>query len=146
MITIAPGLSSGNRFGPGRWRARPSETEMSSNLFQSVGVCREIDMRENKRKQIHRVPDGVVGGQAFRRLAMTLAHSFKEGGLIAAEMNQSRIRDWRKDIYEFAPYELLLVFIICPKAMLNSTIAGSDADADQVVKIAIGQTFDIQIY
>src|SRR5262245_15855158 len=110
---------------------------MSSNLLQSIGIRRKIDMRENKRKQIHRVFDGVVGGQAFGRPAMTLAHSFKENGLIATEMNQSWIRDLRKDIQEFAPYELLLILIICPKAMLNSIIASSDAKADQVVKIAI---------
>ena len=56
-----------------------------------------------------------------------------------------RIRDRRKDIQEFVPYALLLVLVVGPKAVLNSTIAGSDANADQVVEIAIRQTFDIQI-
>jgi hypothetical protein len=100
-------------------------------------------MRENKRKQIHRVLDGVLGGRAFGRLAMTLAHSFKEEGLIAAEMNQPWIRDSRKDIQEFAPYELFLILIICPKAMLNSSMARFYANADQVVEITIRQPFDI---
>ena len=102
-------------------------------------------MRENKRKQIHRVFDGSLGGRALARPAMTFTHSFKEDRLIAAEMNESCIRDCRKDIQEFAPYKLLVVLVVCPKAMLNSTIAGFDANADKVVEIAIRHTFDIQI-
>ena len=60
-------------------------------------------------------------------------------------MNQSWIRDSRKNVQEFAPYELLLLFI-CPKAMLTSTVGGSDANADQVIEIATRQTFDMEIY
>ena len=76
---------------------------------------------------------------------MTFTHSFQEDRLVAAEMDEPWIRDCRKDIQEFVPYPLLFVLVVCPKAMLNGTIAGSDANADQVVEIAIGQTFDIQI-
>jgi hypothetical protein len=35
-------------------------------------------MRKNKRKEIHRVLDGIIGGQALGRLAVTLTHSFKD--------------------------------------------------------------------
>ena len=57
----------------------------------------------------------------------------------------TRIRDLRKDAEEFVPYPLLPVLVVGPEAVLNGAIAGSDANSDQVVEIAVGQTFDIQI-
>ena len=102
-------------------------------------------MRENERKKIHRALNSGRGCRAFARLTMTLAHSLQKDRLIAAEMNEPRIRDCRKDIKEFIPYALLRLLVISPKAVLNSIIASSDANADQVVEIAIRQTFDIQI-
>ena len=60
-------------------------------------------------------------------------------------MHESRIRDRRQSTQEFAPYSLLFVFIVSPKSVLNSLIAGTEANADQVVEIAVGQAFDIQI-
>ena len=102
-------------------------------------------MRENERKKVHRVLDGGRGCRAFARPTMTFAHSFQEDRFVATEMDEPRIRDRRKNIEEFVPYPLLPVLVIGPKAVLNSTIAGSDANADQVVEIAIRQTFDIQI-
>ena len=43
------------------------------------------------------------------------------------------------------PYPLFSILVICPKTVLNGVIAGSDANADQVVEIAVGQAFDVQI-
>jgi hypothetical protein len=76
---------------------------------------------------------------------MTFAHSLQKGRLVTAEMNELWIRDHRKDIEEFVPYALFSVLVVGPKAILNSIIAGSDAGADQIVRVAIRQTFDIQI-
>ena len=43
------------------------------------------------------------------------------------------------------PEPLLSVDVIGPEAMFNGAVAGSDANSDQVVEIAIWKTFDIQI-
>jgi hypothetical protein len=60
-------------------------------------------------------------------------------------MDKSRIRDRQKDAKEFNPYPLFFVLVIGPKGVVDGAIVCSDANADQVVKIAIWQTFDIQI-
>ena len=60
-------------------------------------------------------------------------------------MHEPRIRDRRKDIEEFVPYALLLIFVIGPKAVLDSVLPSSDANPDQVVEITIRQAFDVQI-
>jgi len=52
-------------------------------------------------------------------------------------MDESWIRDRHKDGKEFVPYTLLPVLVVCPKAVLNGTMAGADANAYQVVEIAI---------
>src|SRR5580704_7776960 len=111
-----------NRFEPGRWRTRPPKTKISSNLFQSVGERREVDMRKNERKKVHRVLDSVRGCRAIARRAMTFAHSFQEDRLVAAEMHEPGIRDRRKDIEEFVPYPLLPILVIGPTAVLNSIL------------------------
>src|SRR5271170_747887 len=134
-----------NRFEPGRWRTRPAKTKISSNLLQSIGERREVDMRKNERKKVHRILDSGRGCRVIARHTMTFAHSFQEDRLVAAEMNEPRIRDRRKDIEEFAPYALLPVLVIGPKAVLNSIFPDSEANPDQVVEIAIRQTFNVQI-
>ena len=89
--------------------------------------------------------DGGRCCRAFARPAMTFAHSFQEDRLVATVMDESWIGDRHKDGKEFVPYPLLSVLVVRPKAVLNGTMAGSDASANQVVEIAIRQTFDIQI-
>src|SRR5262245_54036486 len=60
-------------------------------------------------------------------------------------MHEPRNRDRRKDAHKFIPYPLLFRFVVGPKGVLNGTLAGADANADQIVEITIRQTFDIQI-
>ena len=78
-------------------------------------------MGENKRKKIYRVLDGGRCSRTFARPAVTFAHSFQEDRFIAAVMNEPRIRNRRKDIEEFGPYELLAVPSSAQKAVVNST-------------------------
>jgi hypothetical protein len=100
---------------------------------------------ENERKEIHRIFDSGRGGRTLVGATMTISHSTQEKRLVAAEMNQPRIRDGRKDIEEFVPNALLTVPIIGPKAVLNGIIASSNANAYQVVEFTIRKTFDVQI-
>ena len=60
-------------------------------------------------------------------------------------MDKSRIRDRQKDAKELNRYPLFFGLVIGPKGVVNGGIACSDVNADQVIKIAIWQTFDIQI-
>src|SRR5215831_18397936 len=76
---------------------------------------------------------------------MALAHSFQEDSLVATVMNEPRIGDSRKGIEELFPYALLPFLIVSPKAVLNSAVSGSDANAYQVVEITVRQALDIQI-
>ena len=69
---------------------------------------------------------------------MTLAHPLQKNRLIAAVVNQVRIRDLRKDAEEIIPYQLLLFCIVGPETALNASIGGLDANTDQVVKIPVG--------
>ena len=89
--------------------------------------------------------DGGRCRRTFARPAMTFAHSFQKDRLVAAVMDEPWIRDRHKDGKEFVPYALLPVLVVGPKAVLNGTMAGADANANQVVEIAIRQSFDIQI-
>src|SRR5215469_724297 len=76
---------------------------------------------------------------------MAFAHSFQEDSLVPTVMNEPRIGDSRKGIEELFPDALLPFLIVGPKAILNSTISGSNTNAYQVVEIAVRQAFDIQI-
>ena len=134
-----------NCFETRRWRTRPPETEIFSNLLQSVGERREIDPREYKRKKVHRVLDGGRCCRTFAQSAMTSAHTFQKYRLVAAEMHEPRIRGRRKDIKEFFPYPLFSILVVCPKTVLDGLIAGSDANSNQIVEILVGQSFDVQI-
>ena len=89
--------------------------------------------------------DGGRCCRTFARSAMTSAHTFQKYCLVAAVMHEPRIRDSRKDIEKSFPYPLFFILVICPKTVLNGVFAGSDANANQVVEIAVGQAFDIQI-
>jgi hypothetical protein len=60
-------------------------------------------------------------------------------------MNQPGIGNIGKGSQKFVPDETLAITVIGPKAMFDSVITASNADADQIVKIAIRETFDIQI-
>src|SRR5262249_14282279 len=76
---------------------------------------------------------------------MTSAHTFEKDRFVAAVVHEPWIAERRKDIEKFLPYPIFSILIISPKAVLNGLIADSDANADQVVEIAIGQAFDVQI-
>ena len=69
---------------------------------------------------------------------MTLAHPLQKNRLIAAVVDQVRIRDLRKDAEEIVPYQLLLFCIVGPETVLNASFGGLDANTDQVVEIAVG--------
>jgi hypothetical protein len=56
-----------------------------------------------------------------------------------------RVRNRRKEVDKFGPNPLFSILVICPKTVLNVLTAGSKANADQVVEIAIGQAFDVQV-
>src|ERR1019366_3038549 len=120
-------------FEPGRWRARPSETEKSSNLFQGIGERWKIDPSENKREKVHRVLDGSCCCRTFTRPTITIAHSFQEHRLVVTVMHEQWIGYRRKDVEEFSPYSLLPFVVVGPNAVLNRAIAASDANADQVI-------------
>ena len=49
------------------------------------------------------------------------------------------------DVEELLPDGFLIVGAIGPKAVLNDRVARFDADTDQIVGVAVGQAFDIQI-
>src|SRR5271156_374732 len=79
-----------------------------------------------------------------RWASMTFAHPLQKCRLIAAVVDQVRIRDLRKDAEEIVPYQLLLFCIVGPETVLNASFGGSDANTDQVVEIAVREPFDIQ--
>src|SRR6266853_5865857 len=76
--------------------------------------------------------------------SVTFAHPFQKCRLIAAVVDQVRIRDLRKDAEEIVPYQLLLFCVVGPETVLNASFGGLDANTDQEVEIAVGQPFDIQ--
>src|SRR5208283_5208565 len=123
----------------GRRRTGPLEAEIPSDIFQSVGERRKINSGEDKGKKVHRSLDSGRRRRIFLRSAITVAHLFQKNGFITAVMDKSRIRDRQKDAKEFNPYPLFFVLVIGPKGVVNGAIACSDANADQVVKIAIWQ-------
>ena len=44
VLGCLPSMPPNDRFEPGRQRARPSESEISGDLLQSIGERREIDL------------------------------------------------------------------------------------------------------
>src|SRR5947199_10736268 len=119
---------------PVRRRARPPESEVSSDLLQCVGECREINPSEDEQKEVHYMLYGIGCCRAFARAAITFAHSFQEDRLVTAVMDETRIRDSRKDVEKFAPYTLLPVLIIGPKGVMNRSSARSDANTDKIIE------------
>ena len=69
--------------------------------------------------------DGGGCCRTFGRPSVTFAHSFQKDRLIAAVMDQVRIRDLRKDAEEIVPYQLLVFCIVGPETVLNASFAGS---------------------
>ena len=70
--------------------------------------------------------------------SVTFAHPFQKCRLVAAVVDQVRIRDLRKDAEEIVPYQFLLFCIVGPETVLNASFGGLDANTDQVVEVAIG--------
>src|ERR1700726_4754044 len=67
-----------NRFEPRRWRARPPKPKISSNLLQSVGERREVDMRKNERKKVHRVLRVGYRAQPSYEQCLGIAHTAEQ--------------------------------------------------------------------
>ncbi len=75
---------------------------------------------------------------------MALAHAFQEHGLVAPIIDDPGIGQRGENGKKFRPYPLLSVRVVGPEAMFNGAVTGPDANSDQVVEIAIWNTFDIQ--
>src|ERR1700730_10774246 len=76
--------------------------------------------------------------------SVTFAHPFQRCRLVAAVVDQVRIRDLRKDAEEIGPYQLFLFCIVGPETVLNASFGGLDANPEQVVETTVRQPFDIQ--
>ena len=77
--------------------------------------------------------------------AVTISHLLKEGRLVTAIVNQHRLLDGFEDGEEFPPNLPLVRDGVRPQAVLDGGFAVADAQADEVVEIAVGQALDIQI-
>jgi hypothetical protein len=60
-------------------------------------------------------------------------------------MNQHRLFDGFEDSKEFPPNLALVRDSLRPQAVLDGGVAVTDADADQVIEVAVWQALDIQI-
>src|ERR1043166_84621 len=76
---------------------------------------------------------------------MSFSHSFEVGRFVTAVVNQHRLLDGFQYGKEFPPNLPFIPDGVRPQAVLDGGFAAADAHADEVVKIAVGQTLDIQI-
>src|SRR5262245_7272131 len=93
-----------DRFEPRRRRIRPPKSEISSDLFQSIGVRWEIYLGVNERKKICCTIDCSGYLRTCRWASVTFAHAFQKCRFICAVVDQVRVRDIRKDADKFVPY------------------------------------------
>ena len=89
--------------------------------------------------------DGLGRHRTFRRFSVSFAHSLEESRLVAPVVNQHRLLDGFEDGKEFPPNLPLVLDGVRPQAVLDGGFAIADAQADEVVEIAVGQALDIQI-
>src|SRR6266513_1080266 len=99
-------MTPNDRFEPRCRRARPPEPKVSSNFFQGIGKRRKINPGEDKREEVYGAPNGGCCYRAFPCAPITTLHSFQERRLVAAVMNELRVRDRGKNIDELVPYAL----------------------------------------
>ena len=83
--------------------------------------------------------------RTIRRFSEPFAHALEESRFIAAVVNQHRLLDGFKEGQEFAPNLPLVRDGVRPQAVLDGGVAVADAQADEIVEIAVGQTLDIEI-
>ena len=124
----------------------PLEPEETSHGFQSVGEGREVDPREYDRQQIHRTRHRTGCGRIIGCRVVAVRHSPQKCRLETAIVDQDRILNRVQDGQEPGPYSLFLLGRVRPQAVLHRRTAISDSHADQVVEIAVGQAFDVQIH
>jgi hypothetical protein len=69
----------------------------------------------------------------------------KKKRLVAAIVQQHRLLDDVEDAKEFPPNLFLILEGVRPQAVPDGRFAAANAQADEVVEVAVGQSLDIQI-
>jgi hypothetical protein len=83
-----------------------------------------------------------VGGA----VAVPLLQAPEKYGLIAAIVDQLRILDVRDDLKKLLPDILFVRTIVRPKRSLNKRSGAWNSQANEIVGVAIGRAFDVNIY
>src|ERR1035437_3185219 len=125
-------------------RNRPLETKRASDVFQSVGKGRKIHLRKDDRQEIHRVLD-CHAGIRFRWYTVAPAHASQKTRLVAAIVQQHRLLDDFENAEEFPPKLSLILYGVRPQVVPDGGFTAANAQADEVVEVAVGQSLDIQI-
>ena len=76
---------------------------------------------------------------------MTFLHLFQKSCFVAPVVNQHRLLDGFEDGQELSPNLPFVLGGVRPEAVLDGGFAVTDAQADEVVEIAVRQALDIQI-
>ena len=83
----------------------------------------------------------VLGG-----VAVPLLQAPEKYCLIAAIVNQLRILDGRDDLKKLFPDVLFFRTVVRPKRSLNNRGVAWNPQANEIVGVAIGRSFDVNIY
>jgi len=79
-------------------------------------------------------------------VAVPLLQAPEKYSLIAAIVNQLRILDVRDDLKKLFPDVLFVRTVIRPKSSLNNGGGARNSQANEIVGISIGRSFDVNIY
>ena len=82
----------------------------------------------------------------FGGVAVPLLQAPEKYSLIAAIVNQLRILDFRDYLQKLLPDVLFVRTIIRPKRSLNNRCGAWKSQANEIVGVAIGRSFDVNIY